>query len=272
MTKFDRDTAVTHVGGGKFAAEVATGWRAVGPNGGYIAALVMRALAEASAAEGGAGEPRYPRSLTVHYLAPPHEGPVEIETSIDKLGKTVTFVSGRMIQDGRTTGLARAVFATMREGPEFADLSPPPVLSLVDSLVRPDDSPMMLPEISARFDTRMGYGGLPFSQASEAVTGGWIRYVEDRPLDCFMIAALSDAWWPAIFARTQQGVSVPTLDLTVHFRVAHPEEFVGPSEHCMAVFRSGTSAEGFVEEDGEIWSPGGKLLAQSRQLALARFM
>jgi acyl-CoA thioesterase len=39
-------------------------------------------------------------------------------------------------------------------------------------------------------------------------------------------------------------------------------------DYVLAVFRSRYASEGFVEEDGEIWSPDGQLLAQSRQLAV----
>ena len=43
-----------------------------------------------------------------------------------------------------------------------------------------------------------------------------------------------------------------------------------PWLHCAFVSR--VAAGGVVEEDGEIWSEDGRLLAQSRQLALVRSM
>ena len=38
----------------------------------------------------------------------------------------------------------------------------------------------------------------------------------------------------------------------------------------LARFSSRLSVGGVWEEDGELWTPGGELIAQSRQLALAR--
>jgi len=64
------------------------------------------------------------------------------------------------------------------------------------------------------------------------------------------------------FVLVQDFIGVPTIDLTIHFR-ARTEGLTGPA---LAIFRSRASAEGFFEEDGELWSQDGTLLAQSRQL------
>jgi acyl-CoA thioesterase len=73
----------------------------------------------------------------------------------------------------------------------------------------------------------------------------------------------SDAWWPSPLPRLTRPALLPTIDLTVHFR-ARP---VGDGP-VLAVFRSSTAAGGYFEEDGELWSRDGVLLAHSRQLAL----
>ena len=58
----------------------------------------------------------------------------------------------------------------------------------------------------------------------------------------------------------------PTIDLTVHFRARLAVGRRAP--RLLARFAIRTRAEGFFEEDGELWAPDGTLLAQSRQLAL----
>ncbi len=61
---------------------------------------------------------------------------------------------------------------------------------------------------------------------------------------------------------------MPTVDLTVHFRGPVPPPSMAPDDPFLVRFRTRVVAEGFFEEDGEVWSPDGVLLAQSRQLGV----
>ncbi|HKA05041.1 MAG TPA: thioesterase family protein, partial [Acidimicrobiales bacterium] len=111
-------------------------------------------------------------------------------------------------------------------------------------------------------------GGPPFSGASQAVAGGWIRLNPSegtRAVDHVLVAALTDAWMPPIFTRVDARMGVPTIDLTIHFRAPLP---AGEAGWFLVLFRSQMAADGFVEEDGEVWSADGRLLAHSRQLAV----
>jgi acyl-CoA thioesterase len=82
------------------------------------------------------------------------------------------------------------------------------------------------------------------------------------------VAALSDAWYPAIFTRLTERFGVPTVDLTVHLRSIHALERMQPDDWMAARFRTTVADEGFLEEDGQLWAPDGTLIAHSRQLGL----
>ena len=43
-----------------------------------------------------------------------------------------------------------------------------------------------------------------------------------------------------------------------------------PDDHVLVRFSTRLSVAGVWEEDGELWTPGGELIAHSRQLALVR--
>jgi acyl-CoA thioesterase len=81
---------------------------------------------------------------------------------------------------------------------------------------------------------------------------------------------MTDAWAPAAFVALGRFAAAPTLDLTIHFRRPLPVAGMAPEDHLLGRFRSRLSVAGVWEEDGELWSPGGELVAQSRQLALVR--
>jgi acyl-CoA thioesterase len=268
MNRFDRDTALVATKPHSYDGSIDHGWWVEkGPNGGYVAAIMLRALTMevASAQVDGAAE-RSPRSLTIHYLAPPIEGPVTVTATIERRGGRITFVSGRMTQGERTLATAMAAFSIEFDGPEFHDLHMPDVPP--PELVPPWESNGPAIELRDRYEMLQCVGAPPFTKAPTAVSGGWIRLTDRRPIDHLLVAALTDAWIPPVFSRLDRRLAVPTVDLTIHFRAPLPHRTMTDDSWCLSVFRSQVAAHGFIEEDGEVWSPDGVLLAHSRQLAV----
>lgn len=270
ISRFARDTAVTALGDGRYEANIDRGWWIVrGPNGGYVAAIVLRALAVAVD-----DESRHPRSLTVHYTAPPVEGPAEVHTTIERKGRSITTASARLVQDGRTCAFAIGAFSDAWPGPEVQDRSrpvAPPPEKCKPQAPRPpgDTSQFAPPPLIARYDMRWAIGAPPRTDGDQAVAGGWIRFSDPQRVDAFAAAAIADAWVPPIFSRVAQPMVVPTIDLTVHFRSRLPLLESADDDWLLCMFRTTVVQEGFLEEDGEIWSRDGRLIAHSRQLAVA---
>lgn len=261
-TGFDADTAVEGVGDGAYRGSIAPAWFAPpGPNGGVIAAILLRAIR----AEVG-DEARTPRSLTVHYLRPPAAGEVRIEVTLERSGRTATTCTARMFQGERPMTIALCVLGTGWEG--VKDWAPPmpeaPPPEEVEAVGIPDGP---RPAIFDRLETRVTTGPLPFTGGAEPVTGGWLRTCEPAKMSHELLCLYADAWWPAPFGVVEEIVLAPTLDLTIHFR-GEPDP--ADAEPCLVSFRSIASADGVFDEEGEVWSRDGRLLVQSRQLALLR--
>jgi acyl-CoA thioesterase len=108
------------------------------------------------------------------------------------------------------------------------------------------------------------FGDPPFSGSEHGLVGGWLGLRERRELDAPAIALLADAWFPAPWPRLAELAPAPTIDLTVHFRSPLPL----PDSLLLGRFCTGLVRDGFFEEDGELWTPDGTLVAQSRQLGL----
>jgi acyl-CoA thioesterase len=272
---FDRDTAVAlqEESGSErlFAAEVSPDWRAGrGPHGGYLAAMLLRALMETVAEEA-----RSPRSLTIHYARAPDPGPVSIRTTIEREGRSLSTLSARMEQDGSLLALVLAAFSVPWSAQEIAELpmpqvAPPDPVRESGSLLNKHAPPFVRHLV---LQPRMG--AVPFTGSDHPMEiGGWLGLLEPRPIDALSLAFFSDALFSPPFIRLSEPAATPTIDLTVHFRTPMPREAGGgagasnPSELCLARFSSGLVHEGFFEEDGVIWAADGTVLIQSRQLAI----
>ena len=259
---FETDTAVVPAGDGVWQAGVSSQWSVPrGPNGGYIAAIVLRAL------EAEVGDPlRAPRSLTLHYLRPPTAGPCEVHVTVERTGRTLSSLSARMVQDGRAMVLALGAFADAF--PTAGDYATPmPEVEPPSALHTVPDGPGVLP-IARRCALARRFGPMPFSEGDEALAGGWLRLAEPRVADAAAIAFYADAWLPSPYGRLAAPAPAPTIDLTIHFRARLPHPGMAVGDPVLARFRSTTSHDGFFEEDGDLWAPDGTLLAQSRQLAI----
>lgn len=261
--KFERDTAVRPADDGAFDGEISPDWWIVnGPNGGTLAAMIMRALTETV----GDAE-RRPRSLTIHFTAAPREGPIRIAPQVERAGRSLTTVTARVEQGERLVGLAIAAFSRSREGAvEFAHAPMPDVPSPDDIEQFPHSAEF--PRFMDNWDFRRAFGEPLWSGASEALVGGWVRPADRQEWDYPLITQLSDVWFPAVFPMLDGPNPVPTVDLTVHFRAELPLAALQRDDFALVRFRTQVSAHGFIEEDGGIWAPDGTLIAQSRQLAL----
>ena len=110
MNRFDRDTSIEARGDGCFDCTIAEAWYVErGPNGGYLSALLLRAM-QAIVAEPA----RSPRSLNVHFCAPAQPGPARIEASLERKGRTLSSVTARMLQGDRLLVLASAALGLPR--------------------------------------------------------------------------------------------------------------------------------------------------------------
>jgi acyl-coenzyme A thioesterase PaaI-like protein len=298
-TKFDRDTAVWRETGSErsgahspdgsvdapsadgqrasqatFAAEVSPDWRAGrGPHGGYLAAILLRALVE-TVADPAPGGGRAPRSLTIHYARAPEPGPVLIRTTIERAGRSLSTLSARMEQDGSLVALVLAAFSVPWSAPELSDLPPPEVEPADASREAGTLRAFGAPPFTSHLVLQPRMGAIPFAGAEQPMEiGGWLGLAEPRPIDALSLAFFSDALFSPPFVRLTEPATSPTVDLTIHFRTSLPRlsDRAGDQdadELCLARFSSGLVHEGFFEEDGVIWAADGTVLVQSRQLAI----
>jgi len=269
---FDRESAVTELGPGRFAGLISARWN-VGqvPNGGYVMAIALRALGASFAAPA-----RDPLSATAHFLRPAAPGPVEITVERIKEGKTVVTAEARLVQSGRevTRVLASLGRLDAAEGPRFIDAQPPPMPPPEQSLPRPAGMPDI--ELARRFEQRFDPATVGWATATATAAAArqdaapaparaeiraYQRFVDGRPPDLLSLPLFADSLPPPVFAVLTPGW-VPTVELTVHFRARPAPGWLRSQFRTRFVFG------GFLEEDGELWDESGQLVAQSRQLAM----
>lgn len=228
-----------------------------GPHGGHLAAQLLRAMVlEAADPELG------PRSLTVHFASRARPGDMEVETRIERRGRSMSTAWARATQGDRVVALAMAALASPRRGPAFReiampDVPPPDQLSPPPLYSRPG------PRARDNYEMRVAIGQ-PLS-GEAARTGGWIRLCEPRPPDHLLTTALADMWMPAVIIRLRERVPTTTVELTVNY--LDDPDGLPDDAWFLATFEAPVVQGGFVREEGTVWGPDGQVLARCSQLA-----
>ncbi|HEU0318307.1 MAG TPA: thioesterase family protein, partial [Solirubrobacteraceae bacterium] len=259
-TSLDRAIALAPVDGGFTGTLSRDWWGGVGPHGGYLAAILTAAVGAA------AGPGQTIRSLTTHYLEPPRAGRFELDVERLRSTRSTTTVALRLRQGDALRLAALAVATRRRSGPEFEDAAMPAASRFEETAVTEIDEALggRPPAFARRLEYRQCIGPPPFAGGPESLTGGWVRFRDGRAIDLPGAALLTDGWWPAVSSRLREPPHAPTVDLTIHFRRPPPPA----GEPVLAVFRSRLVSDGFMDDEGELWSADGRLLVQSRQLAV----
>ena len=264
--KFSKAMAMNEVADGRFTAGFDRSWWVVnGPNGGIIAALCLRAAQQCLGVE------RTVRTISTHFLSAPGEGNVDIEVTVEKLGRIAGFASVRMTQRARPIAIALVAVGDLEDSLQSWEQRDFPALPSIDETwTMASESPLV--PLRQRWEQLWGVGVPGHSETSTIAgayeVGGWCRLSEPEPYDAAILTAMADSWVPAIMIHTDLPVHTPTVELTVQFRVDPGKLELADDSFCASVFRQLSGRNGFLDESGEIWSREGDLLALSRQIGV----
>jgi acyl-coenzyme A thioesterase PaaI-like protein len=265
--EFDRQVAVAARGDGVHDAVLDAGWVVGGGvNGGYLLAVMGSALRAALPAKPD------PIAVSAHYVSASAPGPATVRVDVRREGGSVGTAAVELVQDGvvRIAALATcgdlARFAEKGSG-ELRSWAEEPELPPREECLSSSDAPA---EVRAsvpmfeRMDLRLDPAHAGWGSGELGMTGsiaGWFRFADDREPDPLSLLTVCDVLPPVTFDLGMPGWA-PTLELTVHVR-ARPAPGWLKVRHATR-----TLAGGLFEEDCEVWDSAGRLVAQSRQLAL----
>ncbi len=234
----------------------AEGWfQGRGAYGGAVAAALWRSMA--ALAPG-----RSCRSLTVHFAAPPTRA--TFTAKLEREGSRVSQLSARAEHEGQVLSLALASFARPRpDGPVFAR-DPIPEIPGHEHCVEVDVGALGAPRCTQHFRYRLAPGPLPFSGAERARIDLWCRPEVPQVLDVGLLVGLLDVRPPPILTTFTRPRELATVDLRVQV-LAMPEA-PDPGAWWLVRAWSSQAGEGYVEEQHELWSEQGVLVARAQQV------
>jgi acyl-CoA thioesterase len=237
-------------------------WNQIGPHGGWLAAVAMRAMRD-SLPQGF-----LPRSFNCTFIDHVDPGEFRLKVSSVARKRTLEVREVELSQSGRVCVAAQGIFGPDREHPPLASgrpeaLPPPDGLDPLAFMSR-------LALFPGRFDYRLA-SGAAFGGQGPSRTMGYVRlkahHGELRPEDLLLLA---DSWFPAFWTQTLHPVPATTVTMSVVFQASAARE-VPAGGFVQVDIASSAVRDGYADETAELWIPGGPLLLKAQQLLWLKF-
>ena len=238
-------------------------WAFVGPFGGATAATILRALIDHPQRAGD------PLALTVNYCAPIAQGEFDLDVRLVKANRSSQHWCVELTQDGgEVATLATAVFAERR--PSWSHQPAPYPGATPFEQIRP------YPKIKAtwanQYDFRFVEGNPDLGAAKSdapvsAYSKLWIADRVPRKIDMLSLTSMSDAFFARIFHARREFVPFGTVSLTTYFHTDAEALVAEDTSRVLAVADAKIFHKSYGDQNGELWSPNGRLLATTTQIA-----
>ncbi|MEN3347398.1 MAG: hypothetical protein V7632_1033 [Bradyrhizobium sp.] len=260
---FDEATTVT-AGDSRWQGRTSPDyWAFVGPFGGCTAATMLRALMQHPQRAGD------PLALTVNYCAPVAEGVFDLDVRLVKGNRSSQHWSVEMTQGGgEVATLATAVFAERRPSWSHQPTGFPGARAFEELRPYPKLAMTWANQYDFRFDEgRPAIGGAALGEPASPYSKLWMADRVPRKVDALSLMSMSDAFFGRIFHARSELVPFGTVSLTTYFHADAADLEAEDTTRLLAVADAKTFHKSYGDQHGELWSPSGRLLATTTQIA-----
>lgn len=264
---FDVATELVEIGAGRWGGQPSAAYaNMVGSFGGVTTATVLNAVLKDSRFSGD------PVSMTVNLLSAMGSAGFEVSSKLCRTGKYTQHWSLELEQEGKLCATATVVCG--QRGDVFAHQSVqmpdvPPAKGIT-----PMDGRGALKWLD-RYDFRFVEGapvwtGKPNEGLGSARTAVWVGDNPPRPLDHLSLAALSDSFFLRLLHVRGTMEPMGSVSITTHFLASRADLAAQGCQPVLGIADATRFQGNFHDQQMQLWSTDGKILATGTQLVWYR--
>ena len=240
-------------------------WAFIGPFGGVTSATMLRAILEHSQREGD------PLSLTVHFCAPIARGAFDLDVRLIKANRSTQHWSVELTQQGGdVAAFATAALAARRPSWSHQPNQRPDATPFEQTRRYPKSHLGMswVHQYDFRFvEGQPALDGAPQTTLASPFSKLWIADTAPRQIDVLSLMSMSDTLFGRIFHVRGELVPFGTVSLTTYFHADSEDLRSEEARQVLAIANASSFHKNYADQTGELWSPGGRLLATTHQIA-----